>query len=109
MNRSRADRKTRLNFLKKMKKDLGVQRSSGDSLGSSKLWFARACSVTSVLSDFLGSYRLEPARVFQARILEQVAMPSCPGDLPDPGIEPTSPALWADSLLMEPPGTLLQE
>ena len=27
-----------------------------------------------------------------------------PGDLPDLGIEPTSPALQADSLLTEPPG-----
>jgi len=27
-----------------------------------------------------------------------------PGDLPDPGIEPVSPALQADSLLSEPPG-----
>ena len=27
-----------------------------------------------------------------------------PGDLPDPGIEPRSPALQADSLLTEPPG-----
>ena len=27
-----------------------------------------------------------------------------PGDLPDPGIEPASPALQADSLLSEPPG-----
>ena len=27
-----------------------------------------------------------------------------PGDLPDPGIEPTSPALQADSLPPEPPG-----
>ena len=30
--------------------------------------------------------------IFQARILEWVAIPS-PGDLPDPGIEPGSPAL----------------
>ena len=28
-----------------------------------------------------------------------------PGDLPDPGIEPASPALQADFLLSEPPGT----
>ena len=28
-----------------------------------------------------------------------------PGDLPNPGIEPRSPALQADSLLTEPPGT----
>ena len=27
-----------------------------------------------------------------------------PGDLPEPGIEPGSPALWADSLPSEPPG-----
>ena len=30
-----------------------------------------------------------------------------PGDLPDPGIEPGSPALQADSLLSEPPGSIL--
>ena len=29
-----------------------------------------------------------------------------PGDLPDPGIEPRSPALRADSLLSEPRGKL---
>ena len=27
-----------------------------------------------------------------------------PGDLPDPGIEPTSPALEADTLPLAPPG-----
>ena len=27
-----------------------------------------------------------------------------PGDLPNPGIKPGSPALWADALLSEPPG-----
>ena len=32
-----------------------------------------------------------------------VPFPS-PGDLPDPGIEPRSPALQADALLSEPPG-----
>ena len=30
--------------------------------------------------------------IFQARILEQVAISYSPGDLPDPGIEPMSPA-----------------
>ena len=29
-----------------------------------------------------------------------------PGDLPDPGIKPRSPALQADALLSEPPGKL---
>jgi len=30
-----------------------------------------------------------------------------PADLPDPGIEPVSPTLQADSLTSEPPGTCL--
>ena len=30
-----------------------------------------------------------------------------PGDLPDPGVEPQSPALQADSLPSEPPGKLV--
>ena len=41
--------------------------------------------------------------IFQAGILGGLPFPS-PGDLPDPGIEPGSPALQADSLLSEPPG-----
>ena len=32
-----------------------------------------------------------------------------PGDLPDPGIEPESPALQADALPSEPPGKPLEE
>ena len=43
--------------------------------------------------------------VLQARILEWVANLS-PGDLPNSGIEPRSPALQADSLPAEPPGIL---
>ena len=35
--------------------------------------------------------------------LRKLPFPS-PGDLPNPGIEPRSPALQADSLLPEPPG-----
>ena len=41
--------------------------------------------------------------IIQARIIEWIAFPS-PGDLPDPGIEPRSPTLQADSLPSEPPG-----
>ena len=41
--------------------------------------------------------------LLQARILEWVPFPS-PGDLPNPGIEPRSPALQAVSLPAEPPG-----
>ena len=38
--------------------------------------------------------------IFQARILEWLPFP-LPGDLPDPGIEPGSPALQEDSLSTE--------
>ena len=41
--------------------------------------------------------------ILQARILEWELFPS-PGDLPNSGIEPRSPALQEDSLPAEPPG-----
>ena len=41
--------------------------------------------------------------ILQARILEWVAFPFSK-DLPNPGIEPRSPALQVDSLPAEPPG-----
>ena len=41
--------------------------------------------------------------ILQPRILEWVAI-SFSGDLPDPGIEPRSPTLHADSLPAEPQG-----
>ena len=40
--------------------------------------------------------------ILQARILEWVAIPF-KGDLPNPGIEPRTPALQMNSLLSEPP------
>ena len=40
--------------------------------------------------------------IFQAKILEWVPFPS-PEDLPDPAVEPGSPALQADALPSEPP------
>ena len=40
---------------------------------------------------------------FQARMLEWVAISSS-GDLPDPGIEPVSPALAGRFSVIEPPG-----
>ena len=52
-------------------------------------------------------YRLPGSSVhgiLQARILEWVAIPFSPENLPNPGIKPESPALQADSLPSEPPG-----
>ena len=56
----------------------------------------------------LGSTFLSPAvrAVLQARVLEWVAFPT-PGDLPDPGLEPTSlasPALAGGFFITLPPG-----
>ena len=47
--------------------------------------------------------------ILQARILEWVT--PCPtlGDLPNPGIEPRSPALQVDSLPSEPPGKAIDK
>ena len=64
--------------------------------------------ICSVVSDSLWLHRLWPSSssvhgILQARILEWVAIFS-PGDLPNPGIEPGSPALQADFLPSEPPG-----
>ena len=44
--------------------------------------------------------------ILRARILEWIAI-SSPGDLPDPGIKPGSPALPADSLPAEPLGSFI--
>ena len=41
--------------------------------------------------------------ILQARTLEWVAMPPS-GDIPNPGIKPMSPTLYADSSPSEPPG-----
>ena len=41
--------------------------------------------------------------ILQARILEWVAIPSS-GDLPNPGLEPMSPAMAGGFFTSEPPG-----
>ena len=46
--------------------------------------------------------------ILQARILEWAAI-SFSGDLPNPGIEPVSPALRTDTLPSEPPGKPKEE
>ena len=63
----------------------------------------------SVVSDSLQSQGLEPARLLcpwgfsRQEYWSGLPCPP-PGDLPDPGIEPGSPALQADSLPSKPPG-----
>ena len=47
-----------------------------------------------------------PVKISRQKYWSRLPFPS-PGALPDPGIEPKSPALQADSLQSEPPGKLL--
>ena len=60
---------------------------------------------TCMQNHFVDCYLLDFSvhEILQTRILEWVAIPP-PGDLPNPGIKPRSPALQADSLLSEPAG-----
>ena len=44
------------------------------------------------------------SRVLYNHLLNGLEFEQSPGDLPDPGIEPRSPALQADALPSEPPG-----
>ena len=61
----------------------------------------------SVVSNSLPSHGLLPARLLSMGLSRQEywsGLPlSSPWDLPDPGVEPESPALQADSLPSEPP------
>ena len=52
------------------------------------------------------AYQAPPSMGFSRQeYWSELPFPS-PGDLPDPGIEPRSPALEADALTAEPPGKI---
>ena len=63
----------------------------------------------SVVSNSVWPHGLQPARLpcpwgFSRQEYWSGLPRPPPGDLPNPEIEPRSPALWADSLRSEPPG-----
>ena len=67
-----------------------------------------------VMSDSLRPYGLKPSRLLCpwgfSRQEYWSGLPCYPpGDLPNPGIKPMSPALQVDSLLSEPPGKPLSK
>ena len=64
-------------------------------------WVSESCSV---VSDSLQPLDYTVHGILRARILEWVEPFPSPGGLPNPGIDPRSPALQADSLLAEPHG-----
>ena len=58
------------------------------------------------VTPWTAAYQAPPSMGFSRQeYLSGVPFPS-PGDLPDPGIKPGSPALQADSVPTEPPGKL---
>ena len=62
-----------------------------------------AQSCPTLETPWTAAYQALVHGILQGRVLESVPFPS-PGDLPDPGTEPGSSALQADTLLSEPPG-----
>jgi len=62
-----------------------------------------SCEVKVTQSQWTLCNPMDCHGILQARILEWVAVPS-PGVLPNPGTEPRSPALQADSIPAEPLG-----
>ena len=58
------------------------------------------------MTSWTVAYQAPPSMGFSSQeYWSGLPFPS-PGDLPDPGIEPGSPALQADALPSEPPGKL---
>ena len=82
-----------------------------DNSWSPGRWAWRNVFNRSVVSDSLRPHGLQPARLLcpwefsRQEYWNGLPCPS-PGDLPDPGTKPRSPALQAHSFLSQPPGKL---
>ena len=72
--------------------------------GKPEIKFWGVCVSRSVVSDSLQSARLLCPWNSPSKNTGVGSSSPSPGDLPDPGIEPRSPALQVDSLQSEPPG-----
>ena len=72
-------------------------------LGNSEVKVNSLSRVRLFVTPWSVTYQAPLSIEFSTRILEWVAI-SFSRDLPDPGIEPGSPALQADPLTSEPPG-----
>ena len=69
-------------------------------------WSSDVCS--SDLTPWTVAYQAPPSMDFPGKSAGVDCHFLLQGGLPDPGIEPGSPALWADALPSEPPGKSLQ-
>ena len=79
------------------------------ALVASKVWGSEVNSLSRVrrlVTPWTVAYKAPLSMEFSRQeYMSGLPFPS-PGDLPDPGIKPRSPALQADTLLSEPPGKL---
>ena len=64
------------------------------------------CHVQLFMTSWTVAYQAPPFMGFSRQEYWSGLLFPSPGDLPDPGIEPGSPALQADTLPSEPPGKL---
>ena len=70
------------------------------------MWVKSLSRVWLFATPWTVAYQAPPSMGFSRQeYWSRLSFPS-PGDLPDPGIEPRSPALQADALLSDPPGKL---
>ena len=84
--------------------ETGREKGKDTSSSSGAVWATQLCPILFNPMDCSPSDSSVHG-ILQTRILEWVAIPfPSQGNLPDPGIEPRSPASQADSLLSELPG-----
>ena len=82
----------------------GQQRDSAIQIHESKMKVKSLSRVQLFATPWTVAYQAPPSMGFSRQeCWSGLPFPS-PGDLPDPGIEPRSPALRADTLPSEPPG-----
>ena len=83
----------------------GKITGTGDPCGVLNSEVKWSCSVVSDSANpWTVAYQDPPSMGFSRQEYWSGLLFPSPGDLPDPGIEPRSPALQADTLLSEPPG-----
>ena len=86
-----------------------MQETQVQSLGWEDLFEEEMATHSSILAWKIlrteKTDRLKSMEFSRQEYWSELLFPS-PGDLPDPGIEPRSPTLWADALPSEPPGKL---
>ena len=80
------------------------KNQAGPTFNDNLVWVKSLSRVRLFATPWTVAYQASPSMGFsRQKYWSGLPFPS-PGDLPDPGIEPGSPALEADALTSEPPG-----